>query len=345
MDEGEIQRLKKALAQIEEERGIELNNYANNKRASDDFQRDRGLARRDVYNVAQAGVDLSRLSSALGQIKAGKQQREDAVRPSFNQREVSPELQGSYQRALERTGQGFTDAERASMAQLDMSGYSNALQSTAALGQGQANIAGVGAQALHSQNLKSNLERATADAQVRQSNDAYANQAGQALAADKDSLYRSNLQYNYIPALQDYRRKLGEAGITERQGRVNLDQLASVAPYRASNLVGNYFGDSVQRGNETPYGREQRIANRGVSQAGDPVGVDNSKANRMLKRQEYWKNLSDKFKFRRNPIDVNPQNPVSLEEDYAPYYPDLGLNQEEDYFNQGNSQNKYGKGN
>ena len=277
--------------------------FAENEGARQKFEKDKGFATRDAYNLVQTGVDASRLASAIGQIKSGKRQRDEAEKPSFNQREVSPELQGRYNQALARSQKGFTDAERSAMSQDDLYKYSNALQGVGALGQGQASIAGVGAQALHGQSLKSNLQRTVADAQARQSNEAYATQAASALAQDKDSLYRTNLQANYAPALQDYRRQLGEAGITERQGRVNMDNLMSVAPYRTANIANQYFGRNVQRGNESPLERQRR------------KGGYYEELSKRLQNQNQQPNMSM----------PNPNAPLMDMPDYEPYNPAMGL--------------------
>lgn len=230
--------------------------YTEEKDAADKFQRDKAFAQKDVYNVAQTGTDMFRLANALGQIRAGQRQRQEAVRPQMPLREVSPELQDAHQRALANTGQGFTDAERAAMAQEDLYKFSNIANRIT--GQGQASNAVTNLQNLYGQSLKGNLSRTVADAQARQANEAYAAQTGAALARDKDSLYKAQLQYGFTPALQDWRRKRGEAGITERQGRVNLDRLVGLQAYRGANLVGDYYGTNVQRGRETPLERQRR---------------------------------------------------------------------------------------
>lgn len=267
--------------------------YAEEKGAADEFQRDKAFAQKDAYNVAQLGTDAARLASAIGQIKAGQRQRQEAVRPQMPLREVSPELQRSYQQALEKTGQGFTDAERAAMAQEDLYKFSNIANRLS--GQGQASNTATNLQNLYGQSLKGNLSRTVADAQARQANEAYATQAGGALARDKDSLYKAQLQYGYVPALQDFRRKMGEAGITERQGRMNLDNLISLTPYRAANFVGDYYGVGVQRGRETPLERKRR-----------KEGFYNSQIN---------KNVPNPY--------VDPNEPIYDLPEYNPYNPAL----------------------
>lgn len=252
--------------------------YADNKAAADNFNREKGLAQRDVYNAGLVGTDLARLGSALSQIKTGKQQQEDAVRPTMPMREVSPELSGAYQRSLANTGRGFTDAERAGMSSLDLAALSNSLKSVGALNAGQSSVAGVGAQQIHNNMIKENLRRGVADAQARQANDAYTAQTGQALARDKDSLFRSQLQFGYMPALKDYRNKMRDAMLTEQQGRVNMDNLLSVAPYRSANLVKDYYGGGVSRGTETPLEREKRLADR------------------KTRRREFFTGLSDRLR-------------------------------------------------
>jgi len=206
------------------------------------FQRDRGIASRDAYNITQGAVDLGRLASSINQIKQGKRQRNDAERPEYTPRPVSPELKNQYYTALKDSQKGFTDSERSAMDESNLYAHANSLRSVAALGSGQAGISASGAQALHGKNLKNNLNSAIANAQARQSNQAFATDAARSLAADKNDIYRMGMQYNYLPKLQEYRRSLGEASALERQGRVNLDNLASLAPYRAVNMVRDNYG-------------------------------------------------------------------------------------------------------
>ena len=306
-----------AASRLAEKRLKEEEQYVEEKGAADRFAAEKSGTQKDVYNIAQVGTDAARLAQALGQIKQGKRQREEAKRPQLHLREVSPELQGAHQRALERTGQGFTDAERAGLAQDDLYKYSNAMQQ---VGQsGQASSIGTNAQALYGQSLKSNLSRAVADSQARQANEAYAANTAAQLAADKDKLQAYQLQYGYAPALQDYRRQVGDAAALERQGRVNVDNLMSVAPYRAANLAGDYKGAGVQRGNETALERENRIAD--------------SKE----RRRAWFQNMAQKFKKPQTPavdpnapIDpqFNPNDPIydlpdynpNLEQQQNPYY-------------------------
>jgi hypothetical protein len=305
------------------------------KKGGEDFLREKGYAKQDAYNLAQTGVDAARLAQAMQQINAGKQQREDAKKPSLNLREVSPELKNSYQRALAETGRGFSDAERSAMQQDDLSKYSNALKSTGALGSGQAGLSGVGAQALYGSSLKSNLDRVKADAELRGRNNAYADQAGQSLAADKASLANQQLQFGYAPALEEYHRQLGEAGITERQGRVNMDKLMSTSPYRIGNMVDDYYGRSVYRGDQSASDFNQARANEranlrsapnriasGVKNAGNNiVGGAQGLLERLRGQGQNNTAVNPNYKWddtplgraRRQPVNIQTGNPFPQE--------------------------------
>lgn len=296
------------LQRIEMESAKRAQADADKAKAINKFENDRDRFGRDIYNISQAGVDLSRLASSLGQIRSGQRQRQEAVRPQLNQRELSPELRASYQRTLPLVNKGFSDRERAALAEQNLYGYANALNSVGALGQGQSSIAGVGAQRLHGLNLKNNLNTAVADAQARMGNLSLNMQAGNALAADRDSLYRTSLQYDYLPKLREYLSRLGEAGITERQGRSNLDKLLSQAPYRAHNLAHDYYGTKVQTGAMTP---QEYMQNK----QGRAVGKD-----------DFFKNLANKL--RNMNVTIPPESSgaegVFDDVNYQPYNPSLG---------------------
>ena len=308
-EEKEIPRDETSWERKTAQRLAEEKKYLEESAAQRRFETDKALTRRGVYDIGQTANLAVRTAESLNMIKAAKEQRENAVRPSFNPREVSPESQGAYQRALAMTGRGYTDAERAAATGLNLSSYVNTLKGTAALGQGQASIAGVGAQSLHANNLRNNLNASAANAQIRQSNDAYASDAGAKLAADKNALYNSGLQYNYVPALADYRRKMGEAGITGRQGYENLDRQRSTLPYLMANSAGNAFGSRVQSGDETAFEREQRM--------------DDSK----LRRREYFNNLSNSLRRPSNEYDAVSYNEPVNQPQLEPYNPSLMQNQ------------------